>query len=277
MFRIFGKSDAGSSCNCGAGDEKKTQETLGPEPQRYLAYKEPAFGGSRPRLQEAAMTVARQSDEAIFEVVEASDVAEEAVGSVCQVSVVVKESSAFVRVAAGVASVVLVLLSSLGALMTMAERDLTVEVALSPWVWLVFAWIYAAVICLSERRGQCPNSSESYQAGIFQAVPALATQAGRSCFHFAVAFQCLLFRPLYLSIPCCLTICGTGCLLLMDARFPCSGRATSSEERAKESRGVGGAGGGGRMQSQKPSPFKLQVSRAASHFIPRLPIAHGAP
>lgn len=32
-------------------------------------------------------------------------------------------------------------------------------------------------ICLSEMKPQCPNCSESYQAGIYKAVPILALQA----------------------------------------------------------------------------------------------------
>ncbi|CAE7651997.1 unnamed protein product, partial [Symbiodinium sp. CCMP2456] len=170
---IFGKSNL--CCSSNENDEK-AEETCAPEPANYRSYKEQVLAVSRPRLQEAAMHAARQSDEAIFEVVEAADVEEPGSGSICHVSVLVKESSTYVRIACGVAAVALVLLSSLGTLLSMADRDLTIEVVLSQWVWLVFAWIYAAVICLSELKPQYPTCSGTYQAGIYKVAPAMASQ-----------------------------------------------------------------------------------------------------
>lgn len=253
---IFGKSDL--CCSSNENDEK-AEEAHAPEPANYRSYKEQVLAVSRPRLQEAAMHAARQSDEAIFEVVEAADVEEPGSGSICHVSVLVKESSTYVRIACGVAAVALVLLSSLGTLLSMADRDLTIEVVLSQWVWLVFAWIYAAVICLSELKPQYPTCSGTYQAGIYKVAPAMASQVGRSCFHFAVGLQSLLFRPLYLSIPCCLVLCSTGFLLLLDTRF----RWTAS---SPEPTGAERAGGSGQTAQSK-------LPRFVTKFIPRMAIS----
>eukprot|EP00913_Durusdinium_trenchii_P002748 g2541.t1 len=128
------------------------------------------------------MTVTRQSEEAIFEVVAPSDVEDPrqrpcAGGALCSLTVVVQESTIYVRVLAVLSAVALVLLSSLGALLTMADEKHRLEVILSAWVWLVFAWVYAVTIVLSEMKPQCPTCSESYQAGIYKAAPILALQA----------------------------------------------------------------------------------------------------
>lgn len=244
---IFGKSDL--CCSSNENDEK-AEEAHAPEPANYRSYKEQVLAVSRPRLQEAAMHAARQSDEAIFEVVEAADVEEPGSGSICHVSVLVKESSTYVRIACGVAAVALVLLSSLGTLLSMADRDLTIEVVLSQWVWLVFAWIYAAVICLSELKPQYPTSKFPSR---FE-VPAILGSG--TCFHFAVG---LLFRPLYLSIPCCLVLCSTGFLLLLDTRF----RWTAS---SPEPTGAERAGGSGQTAQSK-------LPRFVTKFIPRMAIS----
>ncbi|CAJ1345649.1 unnamed protein product [Effrenium voratum] len=183
-MRIFGKS---WSCgNCAASEQ--SQEAA-PSPQHYSSSKEPAAHAPRPRLQEAAMNAAR-TEEAIFEVVAPSDVADPGCAARGAINIQVQESSAYVKVLCVLGAVALVLLSSLGALLSMADREHTLEVILSAWVWLVFAWLYAAVICFSELRPRCPNCTESHPVGIFQAAPLLASQVGRSCFHFAVAFQC---------------------------------------------------------------------------------------
>lgn len=236
MMRIFGKSCA---CNC-SGTERPVETGAPDAPidtQHYRSYKEQVLQVGRPN----SMTVTRQSEEAIFEVVAPSDVEDprrpcgrHGHGALCSLTVVVQESSLYVRILCVLSAVALVLLSSLGALLTMADGNNALEVILSAWVWLVFAWIYAVAISLSELKPQCPNCTESYQAGIYKAVPLLALQVGRSCFHFAVGFQCLLFRPLYLSIPCGLCMCFTGTLLLIDTKFRCGARGSDDVSRDKK-------------------------------------------
>lgn len=230
-MRIFGKSCA---CNCSGSERPEPTPDVPIDTQQYRSYKEQVLQIGRP----TALTVTRQSEEAIFEVVAPSDVEDPrsrpcGPGALCSLTVVVQESSIYVRVLYVLSAVALVLLSSLGALLTMADGNHTLEVILSAWVWLVFAWIYAVAICLSEMKPQCPTCSESYQAGIYKAVPILALQVGRSCFHFAVGFQCLLFRPLYLSIPCGLCMCSTGTLLLIDTKFRCGARNQTTSGQKK--------------------------------------------
>eukprot|EP00435_Cladocopium_sp_Y103_P075041 s103_g53.t1 len=114
MMRIFGKSCA---CNCSGSERPEPAPDVPIDTQQYRSYKEQVLHVGRP----TALTVTRQSEEAIFEVVAPSDVEDPRTrpcgpGALCSLTVVVQESSIYVRVLCVLSAVALVLLSSLGPL-----------------------------------------------------------------------------------------------------------------------------------------------------------------